>query len=391
MQKMERKRPVDKPRFANRSEFGELMAFIDCVFRPGKRGRRIVQRQYPHLYRDEERHMRRHLIVRDGGRIVGQLALHPVQLRLEGVRLKVGGIGTVATDPQRRGEGIMGILLQKAIEVMEARKYDLSILGGDRQRYGWFGWENAGVRTVYSLTPRSLGVLEPEDRTLSLVRNPVLDAPLCRRIGRQGRERAVGAVRPARYIEHIVGRTSRDLWVAESGRRWAYLVLGGSAHQARPYERVDEVGGDPHLVVQALRRIVYRNHLVHLRAMAGPDPYEHSLFSSISSSWSVQSDLMAKVLNPTRLLEQLLPAVADRAKACGVNCAFVFCDTAGNEWQRWRLGRGPEYRLIIGERALVRLLFGHVPLPMSFAHLEGVDMLARLLPLPLYMAPLDHV
>ena len=41
---------MDSPRFARLDEFAEVMHFIDRVFRPGQRGRRIVQRQYPHLY-----------------------------------------------------------------------------------------------------------------------------------------------------------------------------------------------------------------------------------------------------------------------------------------------------------------------------------------------------
>ncbi len=380
---------MDEPRFAHPSEYGELMDFIDRVFRPGQPGRRIVQRQYPHLYRDEASHMRRHLVVRDSGQIIGQLAIHPLQLRLGNLRLKAGGIGTVATDPQRRGEGIMGILLRRAIEVMERQRCDVSILGGDRQRYGWFGWENAGVRTVYSLTPRSLGA--PKDRGIELVRNPVLDDALCRRIARLSGQRAVGAVRPKRYVEHIVGRTSRDVWVAQDGQRWAYLVLGGSAHRARPYERVDEVGGDPQLVVQALRLIASRYRLARLRAIAGPDPYEHGIFTGISSDWSAQSDLMVKILDPAKLLEKMLPVVAEKAGKGAVKGTFVFCDTRATEWARWPLGKGREHRITIGERALVRLLFGHVPLHWAFGEINGVDALARLLPLPLFVAPLDHV
>ena len=42
----------DGPRRARPDEFGEAMRFTDLVFRPGQTGRRIVQRQYPHAYRE---------------------------------------------------------------------------------------------------------------------------------------------------------------------------------------------------------------------------------------------------------------------------------------------------------------------------------------------------
>jgi len=65
----------DGPRRARPDEFGEAMRFTDLVFRPGQTGRRILQRQYPHAYREGAAFSRRLLILRHGGDLVGCVGL----------------------------------------------------------------------------------------------------------------------------------------------------------------------------------------------------------------------------------------------------------------------------------------------------------------------------
>lgn len=383
---------MEEVRVATAADFGELMDFIDRVFRPGQKGKRIVQRQYPHLYRSEKGYISRHLVLRDSGEIIGQMAIHPLELRLEqGLVLRAGGIGTVATHPERRGEGVMGRLLQEGIRIMRQRAYDLSILGGDRQRYGWFGWENAGIRTVFELSKRTVGSPSAAERGLSLTRNPVLDSALRRRIRMESERRQVGVVRAPRTIEPLLCRTSRDLWVVRDGRRFAYLVLGGARHRARPYERVDEAGGDRDLVHAALRVLMARYRLHSLRAIAGPDPLDIQLYEPISSAWNIASDMMVNLLEPGNLLSKLEPLVRQRAQARKVAGQFYFLGPNKEPWGRWGLGAKRRYELVLSERELVRMCFGHMPLENAWSSLSGVDLLARILPLKLFVPPLNHV
>ena len=110
------------PRPAGLDEFAEAMAFTDRVFRPGQRGRRIVQSQYPHAYRQTASFARRLLLLRDAGAdgpLVGCLGIHPMQVRLGQATISAGGIGVVGADPQRRGEGIMSHLLVAALKRMQ--------------------------------------------------------------------------------------------------------------------------------------------------------------------------------------------------------------------------------------------------------------------------------
>ncbi|MGY8825613.1 MAG: GNAT family N-acetyltransferase [Candidatus Latescibacterota bacterium] len=382
---------MEQPRIAKLGEFAELMDFIDLVFRPGQVGKRIVQRQYPHLYRENKEHISRHLVLRDGGKIIGQLAIHPVLIRIEGLLLCAGGIGTVATHPERRGQGIMSRLLEAAKPIMCERGYDISILGGDRQRYGWFGWENAGTKTVFRLTERSVGRPSPAERGIELVRNPPLTPALCRRLKKENDRRKMGVVRLPREIESIFRRTSRDLWVARDGRRFAYLVLGGARHQARPYERIDEAGGDTDLVRSALRLIMTRYKLKSLHAIASPDPLDAQLYEPISSEWSQGHDMMVKILNARSLFEKLEPLVCEKIRRGGTVGSFSFIDGKGEQWGEVNAGSKRSQKLVLSERELVRMLFGQGALQQMWQASKEMESLAHALPLKLFVPPLNHI
>ena len=199
---------MDAPRSARPGEFGELMDFIDLVFRSGQKGRFILQRQYPHLFQNRPSYLARNILIRDEGQIVGSVAVHPVLIRLEDAILKAGGIGQVGTHPERRRKGIMTTLLQEAIERMNGQGCSISVLGGDRQRYGWFGWENGGVRNYFILTPRLAGKPTRAEGRLPLKRLPMTPA-ICRKIQEIDQERPYGAVRKLREMSLIFERRRR--------------------------------------------------------------------------------------------------------------------------------------------------------------------------------------
>ena len=379
----------DGPRLCRADEYDEVMAFTDRVFRPGQRGRFIVQNQYPHAY--QKRWAKRIVVLRERGKLVGDLAIHPLQIRVEGVPIKVGGIGIVGTDPKQRGRGIMSTLLKDAIGRMYRSGCALSVLSGDRQRYGWFGWENGGVHNVFTLGPRFLGRPSVAERKLVLERFEPTPA-LCRRIRAWGQqhdnwiERSVGDIAP------LLERNGRHAWVCRDGQRFAYVVLGGPNRKPRPYERVDEAGGDEALVASMLRLLMARYRLQKLRAVAGPNPRQVALFEPYSGSWTRACDGMLRVVNLPLLLEGLAPLLQQRARAAkvGGRYHFVIADLA--QEGRLDLGRGPHLRLALSAQELVRLFFGLLPVPQGLPALgQGAGGLERILPLPFFYPALNHV
>lgn len=384
------------PYTARPEEFGEAMRFTDLVFRPGQTGRRIVQSQYPHAYRDEPAFARRLLLLRHRGDLVGCLAVHPLTLRLGEARLRAGGIGIVGAHPERRGEGIMTRLLHAAVERMERRGQAISILGGDRQRYGHFGWENAGVRTIFHLTARSMGeVPHTSARPRRWPRRPT-DA-WCRRVLRAARARPFGVDRHLSDIAPLLGRRGKAAWILEEGRRFAFAVAGGPDRTEEPYTAIHEFGGDPELCRRLFHHLLPRAQNGMLAVLVGPNPADHAFLTPLSARWVRLPDGMARLVDAGRTVEQVSPEIRRRARAAGVGGRFDIRLTGEvGDVVRLDLGHGPRRRLRLDRRELVDLLFGGQPVAERFGDHPGVPAralapLAAVLPLPLHVPSLDHI
>lgn len=138
---------ADGPRLASADEFPDLLELCDRCFRQERGG---MAARLPFAYDPD--HPEHHAIVRQDGQVVAHAAAVPQTLVVGGGEIPCPGIGGVATDPQYRGNGYMTALLEFWLDELDA---PLVELGGDRQRYGRFGWENGGREFRYRLTPRS--------------------------------------------------------------------------------------------------------------------------------------------------------------------------------------------------------------------------------------------
>ena len=387
---------MEAPRIARLEDYSEAMAFTDMVFRPGQKGRLILQQQYPHAYRRTAQHVKRLLTVRHEGAITGCLATHPMVIRVGSARLRTGGIGIVGTHPQHRGQGIMTAMLRDAIRRMEHRRYALSILGGDRQRYGWFGWENGGTRNTFEVSTRIAGKPNAADRSLKLRRFQPTDR-LCRRLRRLGARRHCWVERPLDDMARLFRRNGRETWVCERGRQLAYVVLGGAQRRSRPYERIDEAGGEASLVRAMVRVLMNRFGLDELTATAGPNADETAFYLPLSQSWQRSCDCMIKIVDLSELVAQLRPLLVGRARAAGVGGCFRLTMTDSGQEAEMNLGKGPRRKLTLPDRSFVHLFFGIQPLTEIVAgssadtSSKALAALDALLPLPLYIPPVNHI
>jgi predicted N-acetyltransferase YhbS len=144
---------TERIRTTHVEEFPEVMRLIERAF-GARKG--FFERYLPHhFYPDPQACAQLHVLERDG-RIVAHVAVLPIEITTRGLSLKVGGISSVATHPEHQGQGYMSRLLRHVIQVMKAEDYPLSGLGGDRQRYGLFGWDHAGETFRLYFSKRSL-------------------------------------------------------------------------------------------------------------------------------------------------------------------------------------------------------------------------------------------
>ena len=113
------------------------------------------QKVRPQAYLHPETSPAVHYIAREDGRIRAAVGVYPTTLSMGGEALTVGMVGSVSVHPYSEGRGYMKALMRMALEESD-REYDLTALGGQRQRYGYFGYQPADVLSVYRVTPRNV-------------------------------------------------------------------------------------------------------------------------------------------------------------------------------------------------------------------------------------------
>lgn len=84
----------------------------------------------------------------DNGELIAEVCVLPQQLTVFGKKLTTNYLGTVSVDEKHRGEGHMIKLMNICLDEMKG-KYDLSVLGGRRQRYEYFGYTYGGEQWEY--------------------------------------------------------------------------------------------------------------------------------------------------------------------------------------------------------------------------------------------------
>lgn len=105
----------------------------------------------PKLYKKEYNHCEKNLIVADSEKWLAAVGLYIENMDICGEKILCGGIGNVAVSKDERGKGYMKDCMRLAAEKCCKENVDFMILGGQRQRYSYFGFEPAGMEYEYLL------------------------------------------------------------------------------------------------------------------------------------------------------------------------------------------------------------------------------------------------
>lgn len=92
-----------------------------------------------------------HFLVLEEGRIRALLLTEPISFISGDEVLKGIGVGTVSVAEDARGKGYMQLLLKTVREWMEKEGYAFAVLGGQRQRYAYWGYEPMEMRISMDL------------------------------------------------------------------------------------------------------------------------------------------------------------------------------------------------------------------------------------------------
>lgn len=140
--------------FARSQEEGELLDFINYVFSMDGPPTDFLE-LHPRVF-SRPGFSKHTVVAREDGRIKGAVSFVTGTLQLGSQQLAYGFIGNVSTHPYCRGQGHMKALMPMALDTLKARGCDVVLLGGQRQRYQHFGFEDIGFKLSLGFTPNSL-------------------------------------------------------------------------------------------------------------------------------------------------------------------------------------------------------------------------------------------
>ncbi len=132
----------------NAEMYDEYVDFINYVF--GFNGNeQDFKKLLPKLYKPEYDPCYNNYVVTENGKLKAAIGAFDSELTVGGEVLKCRGIGNVAVHPYSRSKGYMIDSMNLALSDMIKDGVDYSVLGGQRQRYNYFGFDHIGM--VYNI------------------------------------------------------------------------------------------------------------------------------------------------------------------------------------------------------------------------------------------------
>ncbi len=376
---------VEGPRAALPDEYDELMDLAEQSFRC-PRGDQL--NRSPQLRRDHFA-FENHFVMKENGRLVSHVGLYPMDAIADRARVRLGGIGDIATHSDYRGKRCMMRLLDYAMIKLKEKAIPLAILWGDTQRYRHFGWETAGSNMVFHISQRSVG--SGHIGRGVTIRGYDKERDLDRIVGIHERE-PLRIKRTRRDYERLLDRAQDQAWVGEENHSWAYAVVRGND--------VVEFGGRISLVAKLFSFILHRapNETLSVHAPHRDTETVRMLYR-ISAGWQILTLGMIKIVDLRQTLLSFRGQIADRACSCGIERGSRITLEMRDSHQVASLVTADELKIeekkapdvvSLTDIEMVRLLFG--PRVEDFGKSRKQKrLLSSLFPLDFYVWKLDHV
>jgi len=141
---------VIKAYWAGPEEKQEIIEFIDYVFSKAHRPHDFAT-LLPKLYGESGDGAAHHFVVRENGKIAATVLAYPVVVCAGKRRIMTLGVGSVSTHPAARGKGYMKLIMDAVDERARELGAAFAALGGQRQRYQYFGYDLAGYQLAAQL------------------------------------------------------------------------------------------------------------------------------------------------------------------------------------------------------------------------------------------------
>lgn len=153
----------------------ELLEVLDDVFfsDDDEETKRCFLELLPKLYKDRYNPGYNNVILKEDNTIKAAIGCYPLDVTAADRKLRCMGIGNVAVAKDSRRKGYMVELMNLALDIMKNEDFDYSLLGGQRQRYGYFGYEPIGSVQRFTINKGNIAHIKGKDYKTSFVSKEV--------------------------------------------------------------------------------------------------------------------------------------------------------------------------------------------------------------------------
>ena len=375
---------------AKPSEYDRILRFLEDVY---GHSFNYFPYTYPSVWEKENTDFKNIFFIKEKDKIVSLVRIFPLRTIQNGIEMNLAGIGAVSTLYSHRGKGYMGLLLNQTFEEMRRQKFPLSVLDGDRHRYNNFGYENGGK--VIEITVLSRGLKKYGVQTVPARMYDHTNREVLGKIIKTSEKMKYRKKRTAKEFEDVYKRQGINVYYAEEGRSFAFVVVSAIEVKDGGIKKVMEFGGDNNLIPGILQHLIERFGYSGFNLIF-PDFSEiPENLLSLASSWDIRSELMIKIVDIRQTLESLarrddflFPDDEELTLTVKDGDSAVISKKGG--MVKVNSGRGKN-EIVLTEIEMVRLLFG-----TSFWAPEGIDkrtiqVLRQFLPLNIFLPPLDRI
>ncbi|MDR1569352.1 MAG: GNAT family N-acetyltransferase [Oscillospiraceae bacterium] len=210
-------------------ERGDLIDFANMVFSVAHRPHDF-KKMLPKVYGDGAPLFfpELHFIERTDGRVRALVAMLPVRMNIADEPLTAGFVGTVSVHPHHRGRGSMRELMRMTIDEARRRRFAYLALGGQRQRYEYFGFSPAGLRASHEIRPANIrhALKDADASGISFKTVGEADGGLIADIHAIYETRPVRGARPPHMFHTICRSWGNELTAALSGGKCIGALIG---------------------------------------------------------------------------------------------------------------------------------------------------------------------
>ena len=155
----------------------ELLEVLDDVFfsDDDEATKRTFLELLPKLYKDKYNPGYNNVIIKEDGAIKAAIGCYPIDVTAAGRNLRCMGIGNVAVAKDSRRKGYMVELMNLALDIMKDEDFDYSLLGGQRQRYGYFGYEPTGSVQRFTINRGNIAHIKGKDYKTSFTAKEIAE------------------------------------------------------------------------------------------------------------------------------------------------------------------------------------------------------------------------